>query len=208
MNDERQIDDYLSILRNALGPITLDEREEIVREIHAHIRDSVEQPGNDAAIVLERLGPAKELAAQYRDGILIRRASRSFSPVLLLRATLRLTSKGIFGVLVFFCGVFGYAIGAGFVATAFVKCIYPQNVGVWSIGGHFVNSGALFPPPPPPAHEILGWWYIPIAFVIGSLLLICTTTAIRFFLRTSHRWQSVLRAPNRRFEASQTAGVR
>lgn len=208
MNSERQIDDYLSILRNALGPITLDEREEIVREIHAHIRDAVEQPGIDAGTVLQRLGPATELAEQYRDGILIHRASRSFSPLLLLRATLRVTSKGVFGILVFFCGLFGYVIGAGFITTAFVKCIFPQNVGVWMIGGHFVDSGGLFPPPPPPAHEILGWWYIPIAFVIGSLMLICTTTAIRFFLRTSHRWQSVLRAPNRRFEPSQATGVR
>jgi uncharacterized membrane protein len=192
MTAETQIDSYLTALRLHLGPLTIAEREEIVREINAHIRDSAEESGASVESVLARLGPAEELAAQYRDGLLITKASRSFSPLVLLRATLRLATKGVFGILVFSLAVFGYAIGGGLVLTALVKPILPTNTGLWFDGERFVSSGVLFPPPPPPAHEILGMWYLPIALILGSLTLLFTTFAIRTALRISQRWQSRL----------------
>ena len=69
MTAEKQIDSYLNALRIHLGSVTVAEREEIVREINAHIRDSVEESGASIESVLARLGPAKDLAAQYRDGL-------------------------------------------------------------------------------------------------------------------------------------------
>ena len=84
MTQEMQIESYLTALRYHLGPLTIGEREEIVLEISAHIRDSAEEPGASIASVLAGLGPADKLAAQYRDGLLIRQASRSISPLLLL----------------------------------------------------------------------------------------------------------------------------
>jgi uncharacterized membrane protein len=119
------IDEYLTALRTHLGPITLSEREEIVREISAHIRDSAEEQGASVADVLARLGPAEALAAQYRDGLLIRRASRSISPILLMHAAMRLATKGVFGVIVFFAGLFGYGIGGGCVLSALMKTVFP-----------------------------------------------------------------------------------
>jgi uncharacterized membrane protein len=192
MTAEMQIDSYLTALRTHLGPLTIAEREEIVREIAAHVRDSAEESGASVEGVLARLGPADELAAQYRDGLLIRQASRSISPVKLLRATLRLATKGVSGVVVFFLAIFGYAMGAGLVLTALVKPLLPANTGVWFNNGQLVSSGVLFPPPVPPAHEVLGIWYIPIALIIGSLILLFTTWAIRTSLRLSQRWQSRL----------------
>jgi uncharacterized membrane protein len=192
MIEEQRINDYLSSLRDNLSPITLGEREEILREISAHIRDSAAEPGANVATVLARLGPPAALAAQYRDERLITRASRSISPVLLLRATLRLASKGVFGALVFFCGLFGYAMGGGIILTGIVKGILPANTGTWVSDGRIISSGVLFPPPPPPAHEILGWLYIPLALTAGSLLLLLTTFSIRAFLGISRRWQSGL----------------
>jgi hypothetical protein len=111
--DTMQIDTYLASLRTHLGPMTLGERDEIVREISAHIRDSAEESGVSVESILARLGSAEELAAQYRDGILIRQASRSISPVLLLRGALRLATKGISGIVVLFLGMVGYLIGGG-----------------------------------------------------------------------------------------------
>ena len=194
MTEELQINTYLSSLRESLAPISLAEREEILREIGAHIRDSAEEPGASVESVLARLGPPAELAAQYRDGLLIRRASRSISPVLLLHATLRLATKGVFGMLVFFSGLFGYAMGGGLILTAFFKPILPNHTGVWVIGERIVGTGVQFPAPQPPAHEVLGLWYIPIALTAGSLALAATTIAIRLFLQTSQRWQSKLSA--------------
>jgi uncharacterized membrane protein len=192
MNPEMPIESYLTTLRLHLGPLTLAEREEIVREIAAHVRDSAEESGASVESVLARLGPAEELAAQYRDGLLIRQASRSFSPLVLLRATLRLATKGISGIVVFSCGVFGYSMGGGLVLTALLKPIFPANTGVWFNDEQLVSSGVLFPAPAPPAHEILGMWYIPLALTAGSLLLLLTTFAIRRSLRVSQRLQSLL----------------
>ncbi len=193
MTAEIQIDSYLAALRLHLGPLTIAEREEIVREIAAHVRDSAEESGASLDAVLARLGPAEELAAQYRDGLLIRQASRSISPLVLLRAALRLATKGIFGILVFFVAIFGYAMGGGMVATALLKPIFPEHTGVWFDGqGHFMSSGVLFPPPGSQAHEVLGIWYIPLALIVGSLTLLFTTWAIRTSLRVSQRWQSRL----------------
>lgn len=191
MTTEMQIDNYLTALRLHLGPLTIAEREEIVREIAAHVRDSVES-GASVESVLARLGPAEELAAQYRDGLLIRQGSRSYSPLVLLRATLRLATKGVSGILVFFLAIFGYAIGGGLVLCGLLKPIFPENAGLWVSVEHTVNSGVLFPAPTPPAHEILGMWYMPIALALGSLTLLLTTFLIRRSLRISQQLQSKL----------------
>ena len=127
MTAETQIESYLTALRLHLGPLTIAEREEIVREINAHIRDSAEEPGASVETVLARLGPAEELAAQYRDGLLIRKASRSNSPFVLLRATLRLATKGVFGIVVFFLAIFGYAMGGGLVLSGLLKPILSRQ---------------------------------------------------------------------------------
>jgi hypothetical protein len=193
MTQEMQIESYLTALRYNLGPLTIAEREEIVLEIGAHIRDSAEESGASIESVLARLGPAEKLAAQYRDGLLIRKASRSFSPLVLLRATLRLATKGVFGIFVFCCAILGYSSGVVLVSAALAKPFFPANTGLWFQDGRFVDSGVLhFPPPAPPAHEVLGMWLIPLALTLGSLTLLFTNWAIRTALRVSQRWQSKL----------------
>jgi uncharacterized membrane protein len=192
MTTEIQIDSYLTALRLHLGPLTIAEREEIIREINAHIRDSAEETGASVETVLARLGPAAELAAQYRDGLLISQASRSFSPLVLLRAALRLATKGVFGFVAFFLGLFGYTMGVGLVLTALLKPIFPANTGVWFVNGHFHSAGSMFPGPPPNVHDVLGLWYTPLALTLGSLTLLLTTFLIQTSLRVSQRWQSKL----------------
>jgi uncharacterized membrane protein len=192
MTAESQIDGYLTALRTHLGPLTIAEREEIAREINAHIRDSVEETGASVENVLARLGPAKDLAAQYRDGLLIQRASRSISPLLLLRATLRLATKSVSGIFVFFCAVFGYSLGAGFVVVALAKTIVPSHTGAWVQDGQLVSAGAFIYGVSPAAHEVLGMWIIPLGLVAGSLTLLLTTFLIRGSLRVSRRVQARL----------------
>ena len=163
----------------------------ILREIAAHIRDAQEEPGAKLDDVLARLGPPEKLAAQYRDGLLIRQASRSYSPVVLLRGTLRLATRGVSGMVVFFAGMFGYLIGGGCVLSAMLKPVFPQNTGVWMRDGHIVSSGTLLAIPAG-AHEVLGNWYIVIMLVLGSLLLLGTMYLIRATLRLSRLAQTRL----------------
>jgi uncharacterized membrane protein len=192
VTEQQQIDDYLTALRERLSPMTSEDREEIVREIQSHIRDSAGQRGASAVDTLARLGPADKLAAQYVDGLIIQRASRSISPLVLLRGAMRLATKGISGILVCFCGFLGYVLGSGFVLSAFAKCLFPTHTGTWVDQGQVVASGTLLYVPQPPAHEILGTWYIPIALTLGSLTLIATTILMRSSLRVSRRWQAKL----------------
>lgn len=192
MTVDTQLDAYITTLRLHLGQLTIAEREEIVREIAAHVRDSVEETGATVETILARLGPPLELACQYRDGLLISQASRSISPIVLLRATLHLATRGLSGIAVFFTAIFGYAIGGGLVLCGLLKPVFPSNAGVWVSSGHLVSSGILFPAPAPPAHEVLGMWYIPVVLIAGSLTLLVTTTLIRACLRLSQRWQARL----------------
>lgn len=184
MITEQRVETYLSSLRSHLEPMTLNERDEILREITAHIRDAQEEAGVNLDAVLARLGTPEELAGQYRDGMLIRRASRSYSPLLLLRGALRLATRGVSGVLVFFAGAFGYLIGGGCVLSAMLKPVFPQNTGLWVRDGRLISSGTLINPPAG-AHEVLGNWYIVVMLVLGSLLLLGTMYLIRATLRVS-----------------------
>ncbi len=182
---------YLAALRLQLAPITLSEREEILREIAAHIRDSFEA-GTPIDTVLSRLGTPAQLAAEYRDGQLIRAASRSLSPLTLLRATLRLATKGVTGIIVFFGAFIGYITGGALVIGGILKPFAPNQIGlfttnatrdVWKQTGLVTNDAR---------HEIFGWWGIPIALVSGVIVLILTTLAIRLFLRLSQKVQRSL----------------
>jgi uncharacterized membrane protein len=190
-----QIDTYLSTLRTHLGPMTLGERDEIIREIGAHIRDSVEETGASLQAVISRLGPPDQLAAEYRDGLLIRTASRSISPLKLLRGALKLATKGVFGIIVFFVGMFGYVMGGGMVLSGMIKPILPAHTGMWIRDGQLVAFGTQFFAVGPPAHEVLGMWYIPLMLTAGSLLLLATTFVIRTSLRLSQTWQAKLSLP-------------
>lgn len=120
MKEYQQIDQYLATFRSHLGLLTLAQREEVLSEIGAHIRDAVAEIG-DVSAVLARLGSPEDLAAEYGDGALVQRATETASPVLLLRAALRLATKGIFGVLVFLSGFCGYIFALTIALVGLIK---------------------------------------------------------------------------------------
>jgi len=192
MKDGIEIETYLGELRRHLGPMTLEERDEVVREIQAHIRDAAE-PGTPVAAVIERLGPAAELAAQYREGLLLRQASRSFSPLTLLRGAARIATRSAAGIVVFLCGLFGYTLGAGMVIGALLKPFFPDKVGIFASESYSssVTSGlrTMTTTTRTAPHEMLGIWAIPIFLTVGSLTLLATTMLVRAVLRESQRWQ-------------------
>jgi hypothetical protein len=179
-----QIDNYLGRLRKSLPRMAVAEREEIVREISAHIHECAQEPGSNVDHILNRLGPPEILARQYGHELLVRRASRSFSPVLILRVTLALARRGAEGFALFFGTVVGYALGGGLVLTAVLKPIFPRNVGLW-IGPGVFDFGFHVPGHSDPVHEVLGRMYIPVALVLGYFFIWLTTIGIRWYLRRS-----------------------
>ena len=180
--NESQIDAYLRTLRECLANMTVADREEIIREISVHIRESVEEAGDNLGVVLARLGPAVQLAAQYSDDVVVRRAVRSISPLRILHATLHLARRGVEGIVLFFIATFGYAGGIGFILTALLKSFYPRETGLW-VGPHTFDFGFNTPSASDPTtHEALGWLYIPIALALGGLFLWLTTYGMRWML--------------------------
>jgi len=187
---ELEIDNYLRRLRECLPQMSVADREEIVREISVHIRESAQETNSSLDGILARLGSAEDLASEYGQDALIRHASHSFSPVLILRATVELAKRGIEGLALFLSALLGYTLGGGLVLTAILKPIFPRQTGLW-IGPGVFDFGLHEPPPVYPAHEVLGWRYIPIALSFGWLFLWVTTLGVRWFLRRSRSRGSV-----------------
>ena len=191
MTPEMQVNDYLTRLRSALTGMTVSEREDIVEEIHMHIRERLSDPKSSLDAVLAGLGPAGELAQQYRTGLLVQRARTSISPVVILRAALRWAATGVEGFIVFVIALIGYAMGTGFLLLALMKPFFPRNTGLWVGPDQFNFSfrmGATMTSPASPVHEVLGWWLIPVCLVLGSLSLVCTTKLLQF-LMGRFRWK-------------------
>ena len=191
MTLETQVNDYLAQLRAALNGMTVSEREDIVEEIHMHIRERIADQAINLNAVLARLGPAQDLAQQYRTGLLVQRAQRSISPLVILRAALRWATTGVVGFMVFVIAIVGYSTGACLLLLALIKPFFPANTGLWVGPEQFNFSfrlGATMTNPASPVHEILGWWLIPVCLTIGSLSLVATTKLLQF-LMGRFRWK-------------------
>lgn len=203
------IDNYLASLRTALKSLPAREREEILSEISAHIRDSREQ-GLSLEQTLLQLGAPEELAAEYRDALLVRLAVQARTPWSMLTTVFRLATRGAIGAACFFIAVIGYVSGAALFVTALLKPFFPHQIGLWvgpgvfHFGFHHVGHGGggvgLLLSTGSPAHEVLGHWYIPVTCALGVLLIWGTTHVLRRLvkrIRTKHTRAST--SPGRSF---------
>jgi hypothetical protein len=182
MTDAR-IENYLNQLQSALRGVPPEYQEDILREIRAHIMDSAEHsPDHAGAVdrVLRLLGTPEELAARYSTECQLQRASRSFSPWLILRTCWQWAKLGIKGVLAFFVAVFGYGLALGFTAAVFLKPFMPSKIGWWSGPEGF---GIIVPDHPEIMHEWLGNSFVPVIAAAAFLSAIGTTQLLRWMMR-------------------------
>ncbi len=188
MTNDAEVNNYLAELRAALTGMTLSEREDIVEEIRMHIRERCGDGQISVNEVLRGLGPAANLAQQYRTGLLVQRAEHSISPVVILRAALRWALTGVEGFVVFMIAVTGYATGVGFLLLALLKPLFPRNTGLWVGPGVFDFSFRMGfrGYPAGTVHEVLGWWLIPVCVVAGSLTIVATSKLIQLLMKRFH----------------------
>ena len=139
-------------------------------------------PGVSLSAVLARLGPPELLASQYGIEATLPELRTHVSPLPLVQAMLLLVIKGALGFVVFCCGLSGYVTGAAMILSAFAKPFFPAAIGLWRQASHGITAG-IVAEHAQPSHEVLGWWYIPIALAVGSVLLIATTAIVRACLR-------------------------
>jgi uncharacterized membrane protein len=186
--EDREVQLYLENLRSALKGLPADERDEIVQEISAHIRDRAESSDLSLPAVLSALGKPEEIAIQYREDAILDHARASISPVRLLYALWIFARRGVWGVFALFFAVFGYLASAGLIITALVKLVFPAHVGFWLGANRFLLG--FTSSPPPHATEKLGAWYTPVAGITGFLLLSLTILGSRALLGHMHKWRS------------------
>lgn len=158
-------------------------QQDIQREIRAHIVDSAEHSSDQASAVdrvLTLLGTPEELAARYSTECRLQRASRSFSPWLILRTCWHWTKLGIKETLAFLVALFGYSIALGLTDAIFLKAFMPSKVGMW-IGPKGFDIGV--PAHPEQMHELLGNDFVPLIAAAAFLSATGTTHLLRWMMR-------------------------
>jgi len=170
MSQDPAIEQYLARVRAHLVSATAAEEEEVIRDVSERIEELIAKTDHRTESALEQLGPAEKVAHQYRDALLISKASRSNSPVRLLHASLK---NGIPGVLAFLVGLAGYWFG-GFVFVFGMLALF------WS-AVHYT----------PTAHAAIGSSMLQTIWTIiaGGTVLVLTTFLLRTLLRGSKRSQ-------------------
>jgi len=184
----RRLEGYLAELRKGLGRLPEAERAEIVAELRGHVLESAGADPSERAVaaVLERLGPAGELASQYATQSLLVRAERSRSPWLLLRGLVRLATVSVAGLFAFLGLVLGYGLAVSLLLAAVRKPMAPSRVGLWQIGEDAVSL-TLGWGEPPVGREILGWWIVPIGLLAGVCGFWVTSWLGRWCIRRLRR---------------------
>lgn len=166
----KEFESYLSRLGRDLRVLPTEEAEDILREVRGLLADSPSDV--DRRALVARLGPPERLAASYAlshelDRALVRPGFRNVWSALWHAAT-KLT-MGFFGALACFLL---YLIGFAMVVTAFLKPIFPHNVGIFlAPDGRFLGAGASFPAPAG-AHIVGGYWVTPLFGFLGMLVLL------------------------------------
>lgn len=210
-NVAEAVDQYCSRLCKALHRVPAPERDEIVLEVRSHILERVEaEPNlteNILAEIFRAVGEPKELASEYRTQAMLRRATGSTSPWLLLRATLRWAASSLAGVVAFVATAVGYACAFVFLACALLKPVFPSRIGLWlapeqtlsfgywngRVSGTEIYGISVRPPVSfvlgtlsptnGPVRELLGKRLIPVGVLCGVLFFVATTIVAQWFIK-------------------------
>lgn len=168
--------DYLQRLERVLRSLPSEERTAIITEIKSHIDDRTAATGLPVSDALDSLGDPIELGRAYVDQYRLEDAvihsAHGTLLVTILERTGRSLLAGLFGVF----AVISYLFAATFATMAVLKPILPQFVGLWMRGGAY-SFGILtgFEQ----EKELLGYWIIPIALVLGIACFLAGRALIR-----------------------------
>ena len=182
---DNRVESYLARLSAALVRLPQAEREDILREIRAHVLDSTagatDREGS-VERVLRLLGTPEELGQRYLTECLLSRAGHSFSPLFLLRTSCQWAKLGIKGTVAFFLALLGYGTALALTVAVLMKPLLP-SIGMW-VGSRGLNLG--MPANTEGMHEVLGNNFIPVIALCAFAIGVGTTQALRWLIR-KHR---------------------
>ncbi len=187
------VERYLFRLGGAMTNVPAAEREENVREIRAHILDSIKASDGSlqesVTAVLERLGSPEQLAASFERESSFVRVSRSFSPLVWLRTTARWALSGVQGFVAFVVALIGYSFGGAILLAGLLKPVLPRFIGLFISPHTFsLNRQGVAG-----ERELIGVYFIPLALAVGSLLIFGTTLLLRWIGRRLRAARQYLR---------------
>jgi uncharacterized membrane protein len=192
---QQRIEAYLSRLRGRLRGVNGEEVREIVEELRSHIMEKaaasgeVTAAGVDAA--LAALGSPEELASQYMTDNLLARAEVSRSPLQILKGLFRWASLSVAGFFVLLGSIVGYFFGVVLMLVAVAKLFHPRTAGLWtypdSTGSMELSFRLGFGSVPGVGKDVLGWWIVPIGWLLGCALVMLTTHIAVWFVRQYRR---------------------
>jgi len=188
---QQRIDAYLGRLRGRLRGMNREEVRDIAEELRTHIMDKAAAAGEmtvdgiDAA--LAALGSPEELANQYITDNLLARAEVSRWPVQIVKSLFRCASLSAAGFFVLLGSVVGYFLGAVFMLVAVAKLFHPRTAGLWtypdSTGTLALSFRMGFGSAPAGGKDVLGWWIVPIGWIVGCALVMLTTHSALWLAR-------------------------
>lgn len=181
------LESYIGRFQAKLTKMTLAQRQDIVDEIRAHVHERVASSGLSIPEVLEKLGPAEDLAQEYYRGTLVTQASSGFSPWKILRAAFAWAMTGAHGAAMLAIAFWGYAAALACFAAGVLRQIFPEQMAIWITPDFEMGMG---PDRPVDAQAFLDNWFQPLVFGLGVLLLILTTMAMRYLLARLIRWST------------------
>jgi uncharacterized membrane protein len=189
---ESRVRGYLFVLERSLGTfLPRDVRTDAVREIESHVRERITAapatPDERTALekILGELGPPLRVAQAYSAERTMDEAVTTGRVVPMMRAVWHLAVTTVTGFFAALALLVGYLTGMAFLIVAALKPIFPNNVGIWFVGGTPTSIGARYPVPPG-AELRGGYWVIPIALFCGLGILVGTHRGARRLLA---RWR-------------------
>lgn len=168
-DDERDIDQHVRRLLWSLQALPHDDRLGIGSEIHDHLTTSARRGAGALDQAMARLGAPAVLARSYVEDYELAGAVNRAAPAGLL---MNLLGRGTRSLAAFGGGLaalFLYLFAASFALVAVAKLIVPAKVGAWH-SAHAISAGITVPPAG--THELLGYWIVPIAIVLGALCFV------------------------------------
>jgi uncharacterized membrane protein len=199
---QKKIEAYLNTLRQRLRGLNDEDAREIIEELRSHIMDksALDGPVTTASIdaALTSLGDPEDLASQYTTDNLLARAEVSRSPLRILKSLFHWASLSIAGFFVLLGSCLGYFFGVVLMLVAALKLIHPHTAGLWIVpnnGGDFEFSFRLgFGSVPAGGKDLLGWWIVPIGWIVGGALVMLTTYIAIWFARQYRKSMSLPRS--------------
>ena len=173
------LDEYFNELRVSLHGLPDADIEEIVAELRSHVLDS----GVSEELALRRLGSPRDLGRLYQTESLLARASRSRSPLLILRSVVRWAGISVVGFWVLLELLAGYTIALSFTIAAIMKLFAPVRAGLWRLADGSLSLHLGFSGPPPLGREVMGWSIVPVGLLLGAASVLLTMTFARWCLR-------------------------